>query len=66
LKDILLLFIIRSLLFSFGAFTTVSDHDYAEVQAKKTFQAKLEEMLERPMQEVRKKLNITPIGEGPS
>jgi hypothetical protein len=66
LKDILLLFIITSLVFSLGTLTTVSDHNYAEVWSKKTFQVKFEEMLERPLQELGKKLNITPIREGPS
>ena len=66
LKDILLLFIITSLVLSLGILTTVSDHNYAEVWNKKTFQVKFDEMLERPLQEVRKKLNITPIREGPS
>jgi ubiquinone biosynthesis protein COQ4 len=34
--------------------------------AKQLFSMKFEEMLERPIQEVRNELNITPIIEGPS
>jgi ubiquinone biosynthesis protein COQ4 len=35
-------------------------------EARQLFPMKLEEMLERPIQEVRRELNITPIREGPS
>jgi ubiquinone biosynthesis protein Coq4 len=35
-------------------------------EAKQLFPIKFEEMLERPIQDVRKELNITPIRDGPS
>lgn len=65
LKDILLLFIITSLVFSIGALTTASDHNYAEVWSRKTFLSKIRRDARKPLQEVRKKLNITPV-EDPS
>ena len=38
----------------------------ASFNGKKLFPMKFEEMLERPIQDVRKELNITPVREGPS
>lgn len=35
-------------------------------EAKRLFPVKFEEMLDRPLQEVRNQLNITPIRDGPS
>lgn len=35
-------------------------------ETKHLFPVRFEEMLERPLQEVRKQLNITPIRDGPS
>lgn len=50
LKDILLLFIITSLVFALMTLTTVSNHDYAEVWSKKTFQAIFEETVKDPFE----------------
>ena len=47
-------------------FGTLSKGIKMAQECKPLFPVKFEEMLERPLDEVRKKLNITPLNDGPS
>lgn len=47
-------------------FDTLSSGIKIGREAKQLFPMKFEEMLDRPIQDVRKELNITPIRDGPS
>lgn len=47
-------------------FDTLSSGINIGREAKQLFPMKFEEMLDRPIQDVRKELNITPIRDGPS